>query len=200
MWILSRSLFMMCSSLNLEDIPGCWKLCMVFWCYFPRYVFGFCWFLISLKICCDTRLMHLQLHFSSQFQFLMHLWFILGVIFMGLAVIFMQQSAAFKILRTRLKTVPAYALTSEQFKRPSSGNSYSQMLHNLPSGSQVNEDGDVNSDSGNSHSGINFTSRLQQFEQMQRQHRLHAKAQAHIRNSSTSVSKVIFSLISCMLL
>ncbi|KAH7570885.1 hypothetical protein JRO89_XS05G0213600 [Xanthoceras sorbifolium] len=104
----------------------------------------------------------------------------------GLLMLLPQQSAAFKILRTRLKTVPSYSFNGEQVKRTSSGNPYS----NLPSGSQFIEDGDVNSDMGSSHSGIKFASRLQQFEQMQRQHRMHAKAQAHSRNSSTSLAKL----------
>lgn len=102
----------------------------------------------------------------------------------------MQQSAAFKILRTRLKTVPSYSFNGEQFRRTSSGNSY-QIPHHMPSGSQITEDGDRIQDGGNSHNGINFASRLQQFEQMQHQHRMHAKEQAQLRNSSsTSSSKV----------
>lgn len=102
----------------------------------------------------------------------------------------MQQSAAFKILRTRLKTVPSYSFNGEQIKRTSSGNPCSQILHSMPSGLQFSEDGEVNPDLGSSHGGINFASRLQQFEQMQRQHRVHAKAQAQMRKSSASLSKV----------
>lgn len=109
----------------------------------------------------------------------------------------MQQSAAFKILRTRLKTVPSISFNGEQIKRTSSGNPYSQILHSMPSGSQFSEDGDVNSDVGSSHGGINFASRLQQFEQMQHQHRIHGKAQAQLRSSSTSSSKVNGSPCSC---
>ncbi|CAK7326807.1 unnamed protein product [Dovyalis caffra] len=109
----------------------------------------------------------------------------------GLLMLLPQQSAAFKILRTRLKTVPSYSFSGDQVKRTSSGNTYSQILHHIPSGSQISEDGDVNQDVGtlNSHNGINFTSRLHQFEQMQRQHRVHAKAQAQSRKISTSSSK-----------
>ena len=104
----------------------------------------------------------------------------------------MQQSAAFKILRTRLKTVPSYSFSGNQVRRGSSGNSYSQILHLIPSGSQISEDGDVNQDVGTSnlHNGINLTTKLRQFEQMQQQHRLHAKAQAQSRKISTSSSKV----------
>lgn len=100
-----------------------------------------------------------------------------------------QQSAAFKILRTRLKTVPSYSFSGEQVKRTSSGNPYSQILH-MQSGLQVTDDGDINQDVGSSHNGINFASRLQQFEQMQCQHRMAAKAQAQSRNSSTTLPRV----------
>ncbi len=103
--------------------------------------------------------------------------------------ILMQQSASFKILRTRLKTVPSYSFNSEPFRQTSSGNPY-QILHHMPSGSHITEDGDRMQDGG-SHNGINFTSRLHQFEQMQHQHRMLAKVQAQLRNSSTtSLSKV----------
>lgn len=85
----------------------------------------------------------------------------------------MQQSKAFKILRTRLKTVPSYSFNGEQF-RQTSGDSYSQ-IHRMLNGSQVSEDGDVDNDFQSMHSGINFASRLQQFEQMQQQHRMHSK-------------------------
>ncbi|GAY56524.1 hypothetical protein CUMW_172560 [Citrus unshiu] len=109
----------------------------------------------------------------------------------GLLMLLPQQSAAFKILRTRLKTVPSFSFNGEQIKRTSSGNPYSQILHSMPSGSQFSEDGDVNSDVGSSHGGINFASRLQQFEQMQHQHRIHGKAQAQLRSSLTSSSKEV---------
>ncbi|KAJ8747719.1 hypothetical protein K2173_012669 [Erythroxylum novogranatense] len=111
----------------------------------------------------------------------------------GLLMLLPQQSAAFKILQTRLKAVPSYSFNGEQIKRTSSGNPYTQILHHIPSGSHISEDGDVNLDVGNSssHGGINFALRLQQFEQMQRQHRMHAKtAQAHSRNNSMSLKEV----------
>jgi len=107
----------------------------------------------------------------------------------GLLMLLPQQSAAFKILRTRLKTVPSYSFNGEQFRRTSSGNPY---LHHMPSGSQITEDGDRMQDGGNSNNGINFALRLQQFEKMQYQHRMHAQAQAQYRNSSTtSLSKEV---------
>ncbi|CAI0383459.1 unnamed protein product [Linum tenue] len=107
---------------------------------------------------------------------------------------FRQQSAAFKILRTRLKTVPSYSFSGDhQVKRTSSGNPYSQILHHSPSGSQISEDGDVAGQelgNPNSQNGINFTSKLQQFEQVQRQHRIHTRELAHLRNTSTSTSSL----------
>ncbi|KAJ6768822.1 TAX1 BINDING PROTEIN-RELATED [Salix koriyanagi] len=109
----------------------------------------------------------------------------------GLLMLLPQQSAAFKILRTRLKTVPSYSFSGDQVKRTSSGNPHPQIIHHIPCGSQIFEDGDINQDVGasNSHNGINFTLRLHEFEQMQRQHRMHAKMQAQSRNSSTPSSK-----------
>uniref|UniRef100_A0A5B6YJI3 Vacuolar protein 14 C-terminal Fig4-binding domain-containing protein n=1 Tax=Davidia involucrata TaxID=16924 RepID=A0A5B6YJI3_DAVIN len=105
----------------------------------------------------------------------------------GLLMLLPQQSKAFKILRTRLKAVPSYSFNGEQFKRTSSGNFYSQN-HHTSSGSQVSEDGFMNEDSRNVHNGINFASRLQQFEQMQQQHRLHSKSQAQSCYSSSSAT------------
>ncbi|XP_050373682.1 protein VAC14 homolog isoform X2 [Argentina anserina] len=114
-----------------------------------------------------------------------HMWLLKALY--GLLMLLPQQSAAFKILRTRLKTVPTYSFGGEQPRRTSSGNSY-QILHHMSSGSQVIEDGDLNpnQDSKFSHHGINFTARLQQFEQMQQQHRQHTKDQAQVRSNSTS--------------
>ncbi|GJN30749.1 hypothetical protein PR202_gb19084 [Eleusine coracana subsp. coracana] len=93
----------------------------------------------------------------------------------GLLMLLPQQSAAFKILRTRLKTVPF----SENLKRTSSANPYSQIL-------QVTEDGTRNQDTQN-YSAINFSSLLQQFENMQQQHRLHLKNQLQSRKSASAV-------------
>lgn len=65
----------------------------------------------------------------------------------------------------------------------------------MPGGSQITEDGDINQNNKNSHNGINFVSRLQQFEQMQHRHRLHAKSQAQSHSNSTStLTKVVFFL------
>ncbi|KAF5450330.1 hypothetical protein F2P56_030690 [Juglans regia] len=103
----------------------------------------------------------------------------------GLLMLLPQQSAAFKILRTRLKTVPSYSFNGEQVRQTSSGNPY-HIIHHVPSGLQICEDEDGIQDGANSHNGINFASRLQQFEQMQQQHRMHTKVQALSRNSSTT--------------
>lgn len=96
----------------------------------------------------------------------------------------MQQSAAFKILKTRLKTVPSYTFSSEQLKRTSSANPYSQILH-------ISEDGNRNQDDNT----INFATRLQQFENMQHLHRMHAKSQLQSRTSTSSTGSQVFSFI-----
>uniref|UniRef100_A0A0E0CXC3 Vacuolar protein 14 C-terminal Fig4-binding domain-containing protein n=1 Tax=Oryza meridionalis TaxID=40149 RepID=A0A0E0CXC3_9ORYZ len=94
----------------------------------------------------------------------------------GLLMLLPQQSAAFKILRTRLKTVPF----SENLKRTSSTNPYSQIL-------QVTEDGNRNQDT-QSYNAINFPSRLHQFESMQQQHRVHLKNQLQSRKSASAIA------------
>ncbi|XP_042457383.1 protein VAC14 homolog isoform X1 [Zingiber officinale] len=91
----------------------------------------------------------------------------------GLLMLLPQQSAAFKILRTRLKTVPSYTLGAEQLKRTSSENPYSQIL-------QVTED------SRTQYTAIDFQSKLQKFEQMQHRHRLHSRSQLQSPNLSSS--------------
>lgn len=97
----------------------------------------------------------------------------------------MQQSVAFKILRTRLKTVPSSSFSNE-LKRTSSGSPYSQIL-------QITEDSNRNKDAANLYNAINFPSRLQQFEHMQHRHRAHGKTQLQSRNSTSSTwSQVCF--------
>ncbi|XP_057478120.1 protein VAC14 homolog isoform X2 [Actinidia eriantha] len=107
----------------------------------------------------------------------------------GLLMLLPQQSKAFKKLRTRLKTVPSNSFNGEQFKW-TSGNSYSQ-IHHMLSGLQDSEDGDVDEDLQNVHNGINFASRLQQFEHMQQQHRMQSKSHTQSRYSSTSSTKEV---------
>ncbi|XP_038984891.1 protein VAC14 homolog [Phoenix dactylifera] len=96
----------------------------------------------------------------------------------GLLMLLPQQSAAFKILRTRLKTVPSSSLSNE-LKHTSSGSSYSQIL-------QITEDSNRNKDAANIYNAINFPSRLQQFGHMQNRHRIHAKTQLQPHNSTSS--------------
>ncbi|KAG0455502.1 hypothetical protein HPP92_024794 [Vanilla planifolia] len=96
----------------------------------------------------------------------------------GLQMLLPQQSAAFKILRTRLKTVPRHPLMGDQPKRITSENPCIQML-------QI-EDGNRNQDQMNVQNSINFASRLQQFEQVQNQHRMHFKSQKSSRISPSS--------------
>ncbi|KVH97699.1 Armadillo-like helical, partial [Cynara cardunculus var. scolymus] len=94
----------------------------------------------------------------------------------GLLMLLPQQSAAFKILRTRLKTVPSYSFNTEQVTFASSS---IQTMH-------ISEDGNVNEDPGNEHNGINFASWLRTFKQIQQQHRVYLKSQASSQSSSIS--------------
>lgn len=93
----------------------------------------------------------------------------------------MQQSVAFKFLRTRLKTVPSFS--GEQFKQISSGNFFLDANY-------IVGDGELNVDSRTIHNGINFASSLLKFEHVQQQHRRHSKVQSQYRNSSSSSTKV----------
>lgn len=93
--------------------------------------------------------------------------------------LYMQQSATFKILQTRLKTVPSYALNSEQLKRALSVNPYSQIL-------QIADETNKNHDAGNMYSTINFPSRVQQFQNMQQRHRMHMKMKLQYHHSTSS--------------
>ncbi|KAK1416027.1 hypothetical protein QVD17_31815 [Tagetes erecta] len=92
----------------------------------------------------------------------------------GLLMLLPQQSAAFKILRTRLKTVPSYSFDKEQVNHTSG----SRPVH-------FSDDGNMNM-----HNGINFASWLQRFQQVQQKHRAHFKSQVQSHNTSTSSSKV----------
>lgn len=109
----------------------------------------------------------------------------------------MQQSAAFKVLRTRLKTVPSYSFKEERFRR-TSGIPYSQFNYG-GGGSQISEDGDLNENLHDMHSGINFDLKLQQLQQIQKQHHLHSKSQTQSRFVSTSWMKVFLCFL-CPLL
>ncbi|GFP83563.1 protein vac14 homolog [Phtheirospermum japonicum] len=106
----------------------------------------------------------------------------------GLLMLLPQQSVAFKILRTRLKTVPSYSFSGEQLKRLSSGHAFPE-VNNFEESYSL-EDGDTSVDQSDVHGGINFTSWLQQFQQVQEQHREHSKLQAIARLSAASSAKV----------
>ncbi|RWR79576.1 protein VAC14 [Cinnamomum micranthum f. kanehirae] len=105
----------------------------------------------------------------------------------GLLMLLPQQSAAFKILRTRLKTVPSFG--GEQRKRMVSGNPFSQVLQYTQIGTRSVEHDNKNQDAGNVYNGINFASMLQQFEHMQHRHRMHSSPQRQFDNSLSSFSQ-----------
>ncbi|KAL3635940.1 PtdIns(3,5)P(2) sythesis regulation factor [Castilleja foliolosa] len=107
----------------------------------------------------------------------------------GLLMLLPQQSVAFKILRTRLKTVPLHSFRGEQLKRLSSGHVFPE-VNNFDESHSL-EDGDMSGDQSDVHDGINFTSWLQQFQQVQEQHREHSKLQAVARLSAASSAKDI---------
>lgn len=99
----------------------------------------------------------------------------------GLLMLLPQQSAAFKILQTRLGAVPSYAFSGEQFKETSSEN-HSEISNHMPSGTHSTAD----SDDKQHNTGVNFTLRLQQFEKMRHKHRTHIRSQMHARHSTSS--------------
>ncbi|KAL8112300.1 hypothetical protein AgCh_019849 [Apium graveolens] len=118
-----------------------------------------------------------------------HIWLLKSLY--GLLMLLPQQSAAFKILRTRLKTVPSYRFSGDQINGSLSGNPYANKYY-MTSGSHVPEDGEIDEDAHNSQSGMNFPARLQQFNQMQHQHRMLSRSGAPASNNSMLASKVYF--------
>lgn len=120
-----------------------------------------------------------------------HMW-LLKTLY-GLLMLLPQQSASFKILRTRLKTVPSCSFEGEQFEQLSSGNPRAQFLPHIH-GKQIIKDGDRNQDAGDVHCGINFASRLLEFEHMQHRHRMRFRSQTHSRNSSSTLQQEIHRL------
>ncbi|CAO2829981.1 unnamed protein product [Amaranthus hypochondriacus] len=110
----------------------------------------------------------------------------------GLLMLLPQQSAAFKILRTRLKTVPSYSFNGEhQGWNTPSETSHSRVSNHVDSRPHCTEDGVMTQDVESMCNGINFDSRLQQFQHMQQEHRIHAKAQAQLRKSSVTSTKEV---------
>ncbi|GAU20374.1 hypothetical protein TSUD_11920 [Trifolium subterraneum] len=99
----------------------------------------------------------------------------------GLLMLLPQQSGAFKILKTRLKAVPSYSFNREQLNRMPSGDYY-QFVPQMPDGNQTEEDG------GSLYNGLNFAARLQQFQQMQQQHREAQKEEEPHRPQSTDLN------------
>lgn len=103
----------------------------------------------------------------------------------GLLMLLPQQSAAFRILKKRLKTVPTYTFNGEELnlsalRSTASGNLCAQLLTHIPglgNGMQSSEDGDDDTEFASGTTGINFAARLQQFEHMQQQHRFHRRPQ-----------------------
>ncbi|GAA0154628.1 scaffold/adaptor protein [Lithospermum erythrorhizon] len=112
-----------------------------------------------------------------------HMWLLKALY--GLLMLLPQQSAAFKVLRTRLKTVPPYSFSGEQLSRNSSANTFLE-VNNHDNDLHISEDGDVNGSSCSPHNGINFAAQLQQFEKIQQQHRVHSKPQTLSRYNSLS--------------
>ncbi|XP_057528713.1 protein VAC14 homolog isoform X1 [Amaranthus tricolor] len=110
----------------------------------------------------------------------------------GLLMLLPQQSAAFKILRTRLKTVPSYSFNGEhQGWNTPSETSHSRVSNHVDSRPHCTQDGVMTQDVESMCNGINFDSRLQQFQHMQQEHRIHAKAQAQLRKSSVTSTKEV---------
>lgn len=102
-----------------------------------------------------------------------------------------QQSVAFKILRTRLKTVPSYSFSSEQQNQnmsPEASNSAGS--NHVNSGPHSTQDGVMTQDVETLCNGINFVSNLHEFQKMQKVHRVHAKSQAQSKKSSVNSTKV----------
>ncbi|KAJ0240494.1 Protein VAC14 [Hirschfeldia incana] len=97
----------------------------------------------------------------------------------GLLMLLPQQSAAFRILETRLKTVPAYAFSG-------GGDQISRAFLGVPFSHEDGDAEDYNTNS--SHQGINFVARLQQFENVQNQHRGQARNDVNYSYSTSSSS------------
>ncbi|CAO2828536.1 unnamed protein product [Amaranthus hypochondriacus] len=110
----------------------------------------------------------------------------------GLLMLLPQQSAAFKILRTRLKTVPTYSFVGEQkYWSTPPETSHSKISNHVDIELHYTQDGVMMQDGENMSNGINFDSRLKQFTQMQQEHRVNAKSRAQLRKSSVNMTKEV---------
>lgn len=96
----------------------------------------------------------------------------------GLLMLLPQQSAAYGILQTRLKVVPAQSFNND-FRRMQLSNSYNHLVEESNSNKAI--------DAMDVQNGINFPSRLQQFEQVQSRHRLLAKSKLKPRILSSAL-------------
>ncbi|RWW53248.1 hypothetical protein BHE74_00040278 [Ensete ventricosum] len=96
---------------------------------------------------------------------------------------FVQRSAAFKIVRTRLKTVPSNIFNNEQLKHPCS---------------QISEITDDSGDqvAANVYDKINFPSKLQQFQQTLSRHRFSLQSQRSASSSTSQVSASFYGFAS----
>lgn len=98
----------------------------------------------------------------------------LFMVLYGLLSLLPQQSAAFKILRTRIKSMRLLAVKPNQV----------ECISNPCAQSPQITDGD-NHDAGDVHN-INFSSRLQQFQHMQSLHRKHSTSLQAFQNSPSA--------------
>uniref|UniRef100_A0A7N0ZTN5 Vacuolar protein 14 C-terminal Fig4-binding domain-containing protein n=1 Tax=Kalanchoe fedtschenkoi TaxID=63787 RepID=A0A7N0ZTN5_KALFE len=98
----------------------------------------------------------------------------------GLLMLLPQQSAAFKILKTQLKTVPSFSFSNECYS--SQGACYTQCGTNTP------EDGNTEKETADNQK-LDFTSILQQFERIQSKHRVLAKDQRVLCKTPASLLK-----------
>ncbi|KAI0492962.1 hypothetical protein KFK09_027238 [Dendrobium nobile] len=119
--------------------------------------------------------LRLQLLYPDKYPWLI-------IVLYGLLLLLPQQSAAFKMLKTRLKPMRPHDVMADQGTCTSSGSPHAQSIQ-MQDGS--------NHDMDNAHNYINFASRLQQFQQMQYLHRMHSKSQQSSQNSLPAISSQI---------
>lgn len=96
-------------------------------------------------------------------------------------LIWIQQSSAFKILKTRLKTVPSFSFSIDHYNFLA--------LHQPQVGTNILEDGHRKQETAEKQE-LDFTSILQQFQSMQTKHRALAKHQRQPQKIPASPPKV----------
>lgn len=109
------------------------------------------------------------------YYFVLQLWF---------NFVSVQQSAAFKVLRIRLKAVPSYFFNSEQPYKTASATFHSRGFNCM-----ATQDGEVNQ--GNAPNGINLASKLEQFQQVQQHHRSYVKSQENVAKTVAPLPKEV---------